>query len=252
MKKKEKIFASSFVYCKSFFTFVSKLNTMLDEQYLVDYQHVAIERNGDDLLKNVTFQVVAGEFVTLEGAVGSGKSTLLRSLYADVPVSQGSAYVLGFDLKRLPYRKQSKLRSQMGIVFQNYLLFDNKTVFDNLKYVVDSLGFKTEGNQKDYIMSVLQKTGLESKAMIFPHKLSGGERQTVAIARALVHQPKLILADEPTGNLDNETAAHIAQILHSYSKRGAAVIVATHDEPVFASFPHTGYRIKETSLDKIE
>ena len=112
---------------------------MLDEQYLADYQHVAIERNGDDLLKNVTFQVVAGEFVTLEGAVGSGKSTLLRSLYADVPVSQGSAYVLGFDLKRLPYRKQSKLRSQMGIVFQNYLLFDNKTVFDNLKYVVDSL-----------------------------------------------------------------------------------------------------------------
>lgn len=221
---------------------------MLDEQYLVDYQHVAIVRNGEDLLKNVTFQVVAGDFVTLEGAVGSGKSTLLRSLYADIPISQGSANVLGFDLKQLPYRKQSKLRRQMGIVFQNYLLFDNLTVFDNLKYIVDSLGFKTEGNQKDYIMSVLQKTGIESKAMVFPHKLSGGERQTVAIARALVHQPKLILADEPTGNLDQESAAHIADLLHDSALSGAGVIIATHDEPIFARFNPKIFRINDSTL----
>ena len=221
---------------------------MLDEQYLVDYQHVAIERNGEDLLKNVTFQVVAGDFVTLEGAVGSGKSTLLRSFYADVPVTQGSARVLGFDLKRIPYRKQSQLRSQMGIVFQNYLLFDNKTVFDNLKFVVDSLGFKTEGSQTDYIMSVLEKVGLGDKAYIFPHKLSGGERQTVAVARALVHHPKLILADEPTGNLDQDSAAHIAEILHDLAVSGAGVVIATHDEPIFARFNPKIFRINDLTL----
>lgn len=225
---------------------------MLDEQFLVDYQHVTIVRNGADLLKNISLQVHSGDFITLEGMVGSGKSTLLRSLYADVPVAQGSARVLGFDVKMLPFRKVSKLRRQMGIVFQNYLLFDNKTVFDNLKFVLDSLDFKVDGNQKDYIMSVLDQTSLTDKASVFPHQLSGGERQTVAIARALVHKPKLILADEPTGNLDGETAAHIAQILFSYSQQGAAVIVATHDEPVFADFQHVGYRINGTSLDKIE
>ena len=225
---------------------------MLDEQYLVDYQHVTIVRNGSDLLKNISLQVLGGDFITLEGMVGSGKSTLLRSLYADVPVAQGTARVLGFDVKQLPFRKVSKLRRQMGIVFQNYLLFDNKTVFDNLKFVLDSLDFKVDGNQKDYIMSVLEQTSLTDKASVFPHQLSGGERQTVAIARALVHKPKLILADEPTGNLDNDTAAHIAQILHTYSQQGAAVIVATHDEPVFADFQHIGYKINGNSLDKID
>lgn len=224
---------------------------MLDEQYLVDYQNVTIVRNGADLLKNISLQVKHGDFVTLEGMVGSGKSTLLRSLYADVPVAQGTARVLGIDLKNLPFRKISRLRRQMGIVFQDFLLFDNKTVFDNLKFVLDSLEFKTEGSQTDYIMSVLARTGLEDKALVFPYNLSGGERQTVAIARALVHRPQLILADEPTGNLDQDAAAHIAEILNSYAKQGAGVIVATHDEPVFACLQHIGYKINGNSLDAV-
>ncbi|MBP5503207.1 MAG: ATP-binding cassette domain-containing protein [Bacteroidales bacterium] len=224
---------------------------MLEEHNLVEYQNVTIERNGADLLKNISFSVSKGDFVTLEGVVGSGKSTLLRSIYADVPITQGRARVLDFELKGLPFRKVSKLRSQLGLVFQNYLLFDNKTVFDNLKFVLDSLDFKTDGNQRDYIMSVLQKTGLGDKAQVFPHNLSGGERQTVAIARALVHQPKLILADEPTGNLDQESAAHIADLLHQSVKSGAAVIVATHDEPVFAGLQHTGYKISGNDIVRL-
>ncbi|MBR4215663.1 MAG: ATP-binding cassette domain-containing protein [Bacteroidales bacterium] len=218
------------------------------QQYLVEYSNVSIDRNGAKLLDNVTFSVSAGEFVTLEGSVGSGKSTLLRSLYADVKISSGKANVLGFDLTDLPMRKIPRLRSKMGIVFQNYLLFDNKTVFDNLKFVLDSLSYKTNGSQKDYIMSVLAKVGLESKASTFPHMLSGGERQTVAVARALVHCPQLILADEPTGNLDQESAAHIAKILYDSSQAGAAVIVATHDEPVFAGFKPRIFKISGTAL----
>ncbi|MCQ2973178.1 MAG: ATP-binding cassette domain-containing protein [Bacteroidales bacterium] len=221
---------------------------MSEQQYLVDYSGVSIISNETKLLNDINLVVSSGELVTIEGIVGAGKSTLLKSIYADRQIVDGKAEVLGFNLRKLPSRKISKLRRQMGIIFQNFLLFDNKTVLDNLKFVIDSVEFKVEGNVKDYIISVLENVGLKDKADVFPHNLSGGERQTVAIARAMVHKPKLILADEPTGNLDEESALHIAQLLFEATKSGAGVIVATHDEPIFANFEHKIYKIKDGIL----
>ncbi len=219
---------------------------------LVDYTDVAIERGGTKIFEGVSFSIKSGEMVTIEGAIGTGKSSLFKTLYADLPITSGKARVLDFDLCRLPNRKVSKLRRRMGIVFQDYQLFDNKTVEDNLMFVIDSLSYKPPCDKHEYIAQVLERVGISGKSNTFPHMLSGGEKQSVAIARAIVCNPELIIADEPTGNLDEASALHIAELLYSLSQEGAGVIVATHDENIFSNFPHRTLRIQEGTIVGVE
>jgi cell division transport system ATP-binding protein len=214
----------------------------------VNYSGVEIERQGQVILSDVSFQAFSGELITIDGKIGSGKTSLFKTLYADLPIRKGSAKVLDFELNGLPERKVSKLRRRMGIVFQDYQLFDNKTVSGNLEFVIDSLGFKTPCPREDYINQILEKTGIGGKAGAFTHILSGGERQSVAVARAVVCNPEIIIADEPTGNLDENSSRHIAELLYTLSQEGKTVIVATHDGDVFRDFPHRELHAKDGRL----
>ncbi|MBR4267063.1 MAG: ATP-binding cassette domain-containing protein [Bacteroidales bacterium] len=221
---------------------------MGQQKNIVNYSNVNIERSGKIILSDVCLTVSSGELVTIEGPIGSGKSTLFKTFYADLPVKSGDAQVLGFDLKGIPQRKVPKLRRQMGIVFQDYQLFNNKTVEGNLDFVISSLDFKTPVDKQEYIQQILEKVGIPGKAGTFPHMLSGGERQSVAVARAIVCNPGLVIADEPTGNLDEASAAHIAGLLASLAEEGAAVIVATHDENAFKNLKHRTLFIQDNHL----
>jgi len=226
-----------------------KSNIMEKDNILVSYSNVDISRAGRPILSKIGFCINKGELVTIEGPIGSGKSSLFKTLYVDLPISGGEASVLGFDIRKLSDRKISQLRRRMGIVFQDYQLFDNKTVYDNLYFVVDSIGYEPKGiSIEEHIMQVLQKVGMEAKRGTFPHMLSGGERQSVAIARAIVCDPELIIADEPTGNLDDASAAHIASLLGTLAQEGAGVLVATHDEAAFRDVPHRCLRIQGDCL----
>ncbi len=222
---------------------------MEKDKILVSYSDVEIERGGVKILSGVCFCIKAGEMVTIEGPIGSGKSSLFKTLYADIQISGGKAKVLDFDVKGLSERKTAQLRRRMGIVFQDYQLFDNKTVADNLKFVIDSIGYKPEGASIDeHIDRILDKVGMQSKKGTFPHMLSGGERQSVAIARAIVCNPELIIADEPTGNLDEASARHIASLLGQLADEGTGVLVATHDENAFSCQKHRTLHIEDGHL----
>lgn len=222
---------------------------MEKDKILVSYSDVEISRGGNKIISDVCFCVKAGELVTLEGPIGSGKSSLFKTLYADLKINSGKAKVLEYELNGLSDRKIAQMRRRMGLIFQDYQLFDNKTAADNLRFVVDSIGYKPEGASIDeHIVSILRKVGMESKKGTFPHMLSGGEKQSVAIARAIVCNPELVIADEPTGNLDEASAKHIAKLLYNLAQEGAGVLVATHDENIFSEFPHRTLRIEDGRL----
>ncbi len=222
---------------------------MSEQKKLIEYIDAEIKRDGQEILHDINLTLYSGDFYTLEGPIGSGKTSLFKTFFADLPFTAQKAEVLDFNLLKLPARKIPKLRRRIGIVFQNYLLFDNKTVFDNLKFVTDSLNFKPNvGTISDHIHSVLTKVGMDSKSETFPHMLSGGEKQSVAIARAIVCHPDIILADEPTGNLDENSALHIASLLKSLANEGAGVIAATHDENAFKNQEHKILKIQNGTI----
>ena len=211
---------------------------MAEDKWLLDFKEVQIARHEHILFEEVNFRVAAGEFVYLTGPVGSGKSTLLKTISAEVPLTQGSAHVLGFDLTHIKSKDLPKLRRRLGIVFQNFQLLPDLTVQDNLDIVLRAFGVNRSSERSSRIEEVLRDVGLETKSYKYPHELSGGEQQRVAIARALIGQPELILADEPTGNLDAENGLAIAELLHRLTKeRGTAVIMATHNRLVLERYP---------------
>ena len=211
---------------------------MAEDKWLLDFKEVQIARHEHILFEEVNFRVAAGEFVYLTGPVGSGKSTLLKTISAEVPLTQGSARVLGFDLTHIKSKDLPKLRRRLGIVFQNFQLLPDLTVQDNLDIVLRAFGVSRSSERSSRIEEALRDVGLETKSYKYPHELSGGEQQRVAIARALIGQPELILADEPTGNLDAENGLAIAELLHRLTKeRGTAVIMATHNRLVLECFP---------------
>lgn len=211
---------------------------MAEDKWLLDFKEVQIARHEHILFDEVNFRVAAGEFVYLTGPVGSGKSTLLKTISAEVPLTQGSAYVLGFDLTHIKSKDLPKLRRRLGIVFQNFQLLPDLTVQDNLDIVLRAFGVSRSSERSSRIEEALRDVGLETKSYKYPHELSGGEQQRVAIARALIGQPELILADEPTGNLDAENGLAIAELLHRLTKeRGTAVIMATHNRLVLERYP---------------
>ena len=211
---------------------------MAEDKWLLDFKEVQIARHEHILFEEVNFRVAAGEFVYLTGPVGSGKSTLLKTISAEVPLTQGSAHVLGFDLTHIKSKDLPKLRRRLGIVFQNFQLLPDLTVHDNLDIVLRAFGVSRSSERSSRIEEALRDVGLETKSYKYPHELSGGEQQRVAIARALIGQPELILADEPTGNLDAENGLAIAELLHRLTKeRGTAVIMATHNRLVLERYP---------------
>ncbi|MDO5570793.1 MAG: ATP-binding cassette domain-containing protein [Bacteroidales bacterium] len=204
---------------------------------LIKYTDASIVRQESVILKNVDLEVNKGDFVYAIGKVGSGKSTLLKSIYADIPVEDGTANVLNYDLRNIKRKQIPYLRRKIGIVFQDFQLLIDRSVNDNLEFVLKATGWSKTSEIKDRINSVLAQVGMQTKGYKMPHQLSGGEQQRVVIARALLNSPEIILADEPTGNLDPDTGAMIAGLLYEISKMGTAVIMSTHNHHLTKEFP---------------
>lgn len=212
---------------------------------LIHLQNVDIFQRETLVLKSVTLSVSNGEFVYLIGKTGSGKSSLLKTLYAELPVKEGLAFVAGFSLLELKKREIPLLRRKLGIVFQDFQLLTDRSVNDNLLFVMKSTGWTEKGKMQARVDEVLQNVGLSTKGFKMPHQLSGGEQQRVAIARALVNNPDIILADEPTGNLDPDTSAGIMYLLRDISLSGRSVLMATHNYNLIKRFPSRVFRIED-------
>jgi cell division transport system ATP-binding protein len=205
---------------------------------IVELRKVNIYQRSSLVLEDVNIAVNKGEFVYLVGKTGTGKSSLLKTLYGDLPLKEGEGTVAGFNLKEMDWKKVPFLRRTLGVVFQDFQLLTDRNVNNNLKFVLKATGWKDERLMDEKIADVLDKVGLKSKGFKMPFEMSGGEQQRVDIARALLNSPKLILADEPTGNLDPETSDEIMQLLFQISKDfGTAIIMATHDYIVINKFP---------------
>ena len=218
---------------------------------LIDYNKVSIYQDDLCVLKDIDFNVDEGEFVYIIGKVGAGKSSLLKTLYCELDIeSAEKAEVLGRDLMKIKRREVPEMRREMGIIFQDFQLLHDRTVGKNLDFVLKATGWKkSERNQR--IDEVLEAVGLSDKVNKMPHELSGGEQQRIAIARALLNKPKIIVADEPTGNLDPETASNIVSLLRQISLTGTAIVMSTHNIPMLNKYPGIVYRCSETSISDI-
>jgi cell division transport system ATP-binding protein len=205
---------------------------------IVELRNVNIYQSNTLILGNVNIVVNKAEFVYLVGKTGTGKSSLLKTMYGDLTMREGEGTVAGFNLREMTWKKVPYLRRNLGVVFQDFQLLTDRNVLENLKFVLKATGWKDEKLMSEKINDVLDKVGLKSKGFKMPYEMSGGEQQRVDIARALLNSPKLILADEPTGNLDPETSDEIMQLLFQISKEyGTTVVMATHDYRVVSKFP---------------
>ncbi|MEF9923177.1 MAG: ATP-binding cassette domain-containing protein [Muribaculaceae bacterium] len=204
---------------------------------IIDYKNVEILRKELVVLKDVNFTLNEGEFTYLIGRVGSGKSSLLKSMYVEIPILTGDAKVFDYELLSIKRKDIPMLRRNIGIVFQDFQLLTDRSVYENLLFVLRATGWKSKQEIEERIESVLKEVGMLNKSYKMPHELSGGEQQRIVIARALLNKPRLILADEPTGNLDPETGHQIVTLLHRISQEGTAVIMATHNIQLVEEFP---------------
>ncbi|MDR0612477.1 MAG: ATP-binding cassette domain-containing protein [Dysgonamonadaceae bacterium] len=215
---------------------------------LINYENVDIRKEENLILKDVTFRQEEGEFLYIIGIVGSGKSSLLKTIYCEIPVNKGSAQVFDYDLRKIKRKQIPFLRRKVGIVFQDFQLLTDRSVHKNLQFVLKATGWKDKNDIETRICEVLEKVGMEHKGYKFPHELSGGEQQRIVIARALLNSPQLVLADEPTGNLDPETGAQIVKLLHEISESGTAVIMSTHNYHWVQDFPAKVKKCEDGSL----
>ncbi|MEN6568965.1 MAG: ATP-binding cassette domain-containing protein [Rikenellaceae bacterium] len=209
-----------------------------NNDYLINLSGVDIIKEGNLILTDVNFSVKAGDFVFIIGRVGSGKSSVIKTIIGEIPVSRGEATVAGFDLKTIRRKQIPYLRRQIGVVFQDFQLLVDRSVYDNLKFVLQSTGWKNDKEIDRKIKSKLESVGMLLKAHKMPHQLSGGEQQRIAIARALLNEPQIILADEPTGNLDTETAYEIMDLLMTIHKeQEPAIVMVTHNRSLLKKYP---------------
>ena len=209
---------------------------------LIRYTDVEIHQQELCVLNDVNLELQKGEFVYLVGKVGSGKTSLLKTFYGELDIASGEAEVLGYDMLHIKRKHIPQLRRKLGIVFQDFQLLTDRTVYDNLEFVLRATGWKSKGEIKDKIEEVLNLVGMSNKGYKLPNELSGGEQQRIVIARAVLNSPEIILADEPTGNLDSETGHAIAELLHGISEAGALVVMTTHNLQLLREFPGKVYR----------
>jgi cell division transport system ATP-binding protein len=221
------------------------------EETLIKYQDVEIEQNGLAILEHVNLELHRGEFVFLIGKVGTGKTSLMKTIYNELEITAGEAEVLGYDMLTIKRKNVPQLRRRLGIVFQDFQLLTDRTVNDNLSFVLKATGWKNKMEIQDRINEVLKSVGMENKGYKMPSELSGGEQQRIVIARAILNSPDIILADEPTGNLDSETSRAIVKLLHDFSENGALVIMSTHNLHIVKKFTGKVYLFNEHMLTDV-
>lgn len=219
---------------------------------LIDYQNVNIYHEDVKVLEGVNFHADEGEFIYLIGKVGSGKSSLLETIYMELDIKEAEkAEVLGYDILNTKRKEVPILRKMTGIIFQNFQLLSDRTVYKNLRFVLKATGWKDKKRIDERIDETLTDVGMVDAKNKMPHELSGGEQQRIAIARAILNKPKLIVADEPTGNLDPDTASQIVELLRSICQTGTAVIMSTHNMPMLDKYPGIVYQCKDCKLNEI-
>lgn len=210
---------------------------LLTSDHIVQIHEAEIVQQQRSILQNISFNITKGEFVYLIGRTGSGKTSLLRTLYADLPLKIGSCEVAGFQLKSISRKQLPQLRRRLGIIFQDFQLFYDRSVLENLLFVTRATGWKDTRKMKSRVWEVLVQVGLQDAENKMPHQLSGGEQQRLVIARALINEPLILLADEPTGNLDPDVSREILKLFLKINKSGTAIFMATHDYQLIETFP---------------
>ena len=224
----------------------------MEKQLLIHYENAIICRKELVVLKNVNFDLYTGEFVYFIGRVGSGNSSLLKTMYADIPLLEGEAQVLDYDIKNIKQKEIPFLRRKIGIVFQDFQLLTDRSAYENLAFVLRATGWKDKLQMDDRIKQVLEQVGMQKKSYKMPHELSGGEQQRIVIARALLNSPQIILADEPTGNLDPQTGQQIVSLLHKICETGTAVIMTTHNLHMVEEFPGRTFKCEDKHLIELD
>ncbi|WP_282136642.1 cell division ATP-binding protein FtsE [Seonamhaeicola maritimus] len=204
---------------------------------ILQLQEASIYQGDSLVLSNVNVEINKGEFVYLIGKTGTGKSSFMKTLYGDLPLQEGEGHIVDYDLKHLKEKDIPFLRRKLGVVFQDFKLLIDRTVNDNLLFVLKATGWKDKNDMKTRVEEVLDKVDMKTKGFKFPHELSGGEQQRIAIARALLNNPELILADEPTGNLDPQTSVEVMEVLQDINKNGNTILMATHDYALLLKYP---------------
>lgn len=204
---------------------------------ILQFKNASIYQGDSLVLTDVNVEINKGDFVYLIGKTGSGKSSFMKTLYGDLPLTKGEGHIVDYNLKTLKEKEIPFLRRKLGVVFQDFKLLSDRTINDNLLFVLKATGWKDKAEMKTRIEDVLNKVDMKTKGFKFPHELSGGEQQRIAIARALLNNPELILADEPTGNLDPQTSVEVMEVLQDINKNGNTILMATHDYALLLKYP---------------
>ena len=220
----------------------------MSEENIIELVNADIVQRDHVVLSDITLEIKTGEFIYMIGKVGSGKTSLIKTLNAELQLTKGEGKVAGFNLSEIKHREIPFLRRKLGVVFQDFRLLSDRNVYDNLSFVLRATDWKDEKEIEERVMAVLDKVAMTHKIKSMPHQLSGGEQQRVVIARALLNNPEIILADEPTGNLDPQTSIDLIQILKDLNEQGKTVLIATHDYPLIRRFPARIITVDEKNI----